>query len=112
MPLIMFRDLYDEISLLWSWLWPEATGQVTAVDIERIKRHNSSDTLRLAVAFKFSVGSDGPYTGKSFWSPAFFVNRRVSAARHKIYVGQPVVVRYRPDDPSVNRLDRRVWQNL
>jgi len=25
---------------------------------------------------------------------------------------QPVLVRYRPNDPCVNKLARRVWQNL
>ena len=47
---------------------------------------------------------------KSFWNPAFLVNRRVLAARRKIRVGQSVVVRYRKDDPSVNRL--RDWTSL
>ena len=66
----------------------------------------------MAVAYKFSIGNDGPYTGESFWKPAFFSKKRVLAARRNIRVHQQVIVRYRPDDPSVNKLDGRVWQNL
>ena len=103
----MFADLYDAISYLWSFQWPEATGEVTAVDVEMDGR-----ALRLAVAYKFWVNDDGPYTGESFWNPAFNVNRRVLEGRRKIRVRYPVLVRYRPDDPSVNRLDRSVWREL
>lgn len=106
----MFEDLYDTISRLWSRRWPKVTGEITAVDVERI--HGNHRALRLAVAYKFSVNGDGPYTGESFWSPSFFVNRRVLAARRKFRVGHPVFVRYRSDDPSVNTLDGSVWQKL
>jgi len=44
----MFDDLYDPVSLLWSWRYLEAMGEVTAVDVERIKDPEGSDTLRLA----------------------------------------------------------------
>lgn len=109
----MFHELYDAISRLWSWRWPEVMGEITAVDVERVK-NIGSDTrrLRLAVAYKFSINDDGPYTGESFWNPAFFSNRRVLEARRKFRVRHPVPVRYRPDDPAVNTLDRRVWQGL
>jgi hypothetical protein len=60
-------DLYDAVSFLWSWRWPETPGEVTAVDIERIQDSDGIETFRLAVAYKFSIGSDGPYTGESFW---------------------------------------------
>lgn len=106
----MFGDLYDIVSFLWSWRWPETVGEVTAVDVERMKHSEGGDTVRLAVAYKFSIGNDGPYTGESFWQPTFFSKKRVLAARHTIKVHQHVVVRYRPDDPSVNKLDRRVWE--
>ena len=86
-------------------------GEVTAVDVERIK-NSRREEFRLAVAYKFSIGNDGPYTGESFWQPAFFSKKRVLAARRSFRVHQQVVVRYRPDDPSVNKLDGRVWQNL
>jgi hypothetical protein len=108
----MFRDLYDAISILWFWRWPEAVGEVRAVDMERIRDSDGRDTFRLAVAYKFSLGSDGPYTGESFWQPLFFQKKRVLAARHNVRVGQQVPVHYRPDDASVNKLDRRAWINL
>ena len=106
----MFRDLYDAISSLWSSRWPETMGEVTAVDVEWVGGRNGH--LRLAVAYKFSVNCNGPYTGESFWYPAVFIERRVRAAQTKIRAGDPVMVRYRQDNPSVNRLDRRVWQTL
>ncbi len=108
----MFEDLYDAVSVIFSPWWPTAKGEITAIDILRIHHSRSSDTLRLAVAYKFSLGDDGPYTGESFWQPAFFVNKRVAAARHKLHVRQTVTVRYRSDDPSINRLDRQMWNDL
>lgn len=103
----MFGDLYDSISLLWAWRWPVAHGQVTAVDIERIRRDNRYEA-RLAVAYEFSVGEDGPYTGESFWKPTFFSVKRVASARRTIRIRDRVTVRFRPDDPSVNTIDRSV----
>ncbi len=108
----MFEDLFDSISFLWSWGWPSSEGQVTAIDVERIKHSRGGDTLRLAIAYKFSVGEDGPYTGESFWEPSFFQRRRMAAARRKFHLHQSVMVHYRADDPSVNRLDRQVWKDL
>jgi hypothetical protein len=108
----VFDDLYDVVSFLWSWRWPETHGQVTAVDVEKIKDSEGIETFRLAVAYKFSIGADGPYTGESFWQPTFFPKSRVLAARRNIRVHQQVAVRYRTDDPSVNKLDRRVWESL
>ena len=108
----MFDDLYDALSVVWSWRWPTSEGQVTAVDIERITHRSDSGTLRLAIAYKFSVGDDGPYTGEAFWQPSLFTKKRVFAARHKIRVRQRVTVRYRRDDPSVNTLDGRIWRDL
>ena len=108
----MFDDLYDAISIVWSCRWPTSKGEVTAVDIERLRHSRGGDTLRLAIAYKFSLGDDGPYTGESFWEPIFFARKRVFAVRHKVRVRQPVTVRYRRDDPSVNTLDRRVWRGL
>ncbi len=108
----MFDDLRDSVSFLWSWRWPYTEGQVTAADIERIKRSRGFETFRLAIAYEFSVGDDGPYTGESFWQPLFFPRKRVAAARHKFHLHRSVTVRYRADDPSVNRLDRSAWQDL
>ena len=104
----MFNDLYDALSYLWSWRWPIAQGEITAVDVERIRRGNDT-TYRLAIAYEFSLGADGPYTGESFWRPAFLAKRRVQSTARKFHRRQSVRVRYRPDDPSVNCLDRTVW---
>jgi hypothetical protein len=106
----MFNDLYDAISFLWSWRWPVAEGEVTEVISERVGRNR--DQARLAVAYEFSVSTDGPYTGECFWTPAFFQVRRVASARKKIRRFAGVRVRYRPDDPSVNRLDGGVAKLL
>ncbi len=74
----MFNDLYDAISLLWSWRWPVAEGEVTAVDIERMRHDRNSDTARLAVAYEFSVGDDGPYTGECFWGARILLSQENS----------------------------------
>jgi hypothetical protein len=108
----MFEDLYDATSYLWSWSWPSVEGRITEVLVERIRHNRNPDSFRLSVTYEFSIGADGPYTGESFWAPAFCRKKRVIAARHKIHSRQPVVVRYRADDPSVNRLDRSVWGGL
>ena len=108
----MFEDLYDALSLIFYRCWPKADREITEVDVERVRHSQGADTLRLAVTYKFSLGEDGPYTGESFWRPSFFVNRRVAAARHKLHRRQHVGVRYRADDPSVNKLDPAVWRNL
>ncbi len=107
---IVFEDLYDAISLLWSSQWPSVEGEVTSVDVERLERRRG-ESLRLAVAYKFSIGDDGPYTGESFWEPSYRLER-VAAARDKFHEGQTVLIRYRRDDPSVNTLDRSVWADL
>jgi hypothetical protein len=110
----MFEDLYDSLSLLWSWRWPSVEGKITAVDVERIQHYRQGERLRLAIAYKFSIGDDGPYTGESFWEPSFSfrAKERVVAARHKMRTHGHVLVRYRADDPSVNRLDSANWQDL
>ncbi len=108
----MFEDMRDLLSFLWSWHWPAATGQVTAVDVERIKHPGGNDTIRLAIAYKFSIGNDGPYTGEGFWRPSFSALRRITSAKHQLHVGRPLSVRYCPDDPSVNKLDSDIWRGF
>jgi hypothetical protein len=105
----MFNDLLDGFSYLWSWRWPVVDGEVTAVDIERIGKGRNK-TFRLAVAYEFSLGEDGPYTGESFWRPAFLAKRRVQNTARRFHRRQQVAIRYHPDDPSINRLDRGVWR--
>lgn len=97
----MFRDLYDTVSFVFAWRWPIAEGEVTAVDVDR---NRQKGTARLAVAYEFWVGDDGPFTGETFWSPAFSQERNVAAARRKIRLRQVLRVRYRPDDPGINML--------
>jgi hypothetical protein len=99
----MFEDLLDKLSLLGSRQWPVADGVITEVIIERLGREQQS--LRLAVAYKFSVGEDGPYTGECFWAPQVCQVRQVKSAGRKIRTRLRVRVRYRRDDPSVNTLD-------
>jgi hypothetical protein len=97
----MFTDLYDAISMLWSWRWPVAEGRVTEVLAEHIQ-HRSNN--RKSPGYEFSVGGDGPYTRERFWTPAFCPIRRLAAARRKVHAHRRVRVRYRPDDLRVNRL--------
>src|SRR5690242_2910614 len=103
----MFEDLYDALSMLWSWRWPEAVGEIMAVEVEQFRRMlDSRDRWRLAIAYKFHVGGDGPYCGEGFWVPRVLSKRRVVAAHRNFHEHQHVPVRYRPDDPTVNRIDR------
>jgi hypothetical protein len=108
----VFGDFYDAISLLLSWRWPEIPGEVTAVDVVRTVDSEGVVTFRLAIAYKFCIGADGPYTGESFWTPTLSPKKRVFSARDSVHVRQQVIVRYRPDDPSVNKIDRRIWQDF
>jgi hypothetical protein len=108
----MFEDLYDSISRMWSWSWPSADGKVTEVLGEHITFRNGEKRARLAIAYEFSVGADGPYTGECFWTPVFFSIRRVAKARRKVRARKRVRVRYRSDDPSVNTLDGGVARLL
>jgi hypothetical protein len=105
----MPEDLYDRISMLWSRRWL-AEGKVTEVISERLGTDRKR--ARLAIAYEFSIGRNGPYTGESFWTPAFFPLRRVSSARRKLRKRAPARVRYRPDDPSVNTLEGGVTKLL
>ena len=107
----MFRDLYDGLTLLWSWRWPTVQGNVTDVTVERFtNKSGPAQTLRLSVAYEFYVGTDGPYTGETNWTPAFSSKQRIKTAHDRIRKGHFVPVRYRPHDPSVNRLDGSVWR--
>ena len=88
----MFAELYDSISLLFSWRWPKANGVITAVYMGCSGGHD-----RAMVAYEFSVDGDGPFTGESPWyGDTVFINE---------LVGKKATVLYRKDNPSVNRLD-------
>lgn len=105
----MFSELRDALSHLWSWRWPEATGEVTSVTVDIIP-DSEGEYFRLTVAFKFFVGDDGPYTGQSFWTPTS--RDRILAARECFHLHDEIAVRYRADDPSVNKVAPSVWQTL
>lgn len=108
----MFEDLYDGISRLWSGSWPRTSGTVTEVLGEHIEFRSGEKRARLAVAYEFTIGNDGPYTGECFWTPIFFSTRRVARARRLIHKHQEVRIRYRRDNPSVNTLDGGVSRLL
>jgi hypothetical protein len=102
----MFSDLYDYISSIFSWRWPKAEGTITAFSIR-----GGDHERRLVVSYEFCVGDDGPYTGNSSWLPRFG-DTDVTDMTEKLQVGKPIVVRYRHDNPSVNKLDRGAWQDF
>jgi len=109
----MFEDLYDAISFFWSKKWPTVEAEITAVELERIPTRRSKDRFRLSVAYKFYLGEDGPYTGVSFWEPPrSWPEERVESAEAKVHTGQRRLVRYRPDDASVNALDKSAWEGM
>jgi hypothetical protein len=67
----MFNDLYDAISLVWSWRRPVAEGEVTAVDIERMRQDRNSDTARLAVAYEFQLATTDHIQANASGCPHF-----------------------------------------
>src|SRR6202035_3044291 len=99
----MFSDLYDNISLLFSWRWPCAEGEITAV-----RMLGGSGRLRLE--YRFLLG-DGSYIGEA-GCPSWSVGTAAVNIHERFPIGQAVTVRYRRDNPSVNTLDRGVWQDL
>ena len=106
----MFEILYDSLSTLFSGRWPTAEGEVTASNVKLLPGEEA--TLGLEIAYKFFVGEDGPYVGISTWDSASTDEARTIAAKRALPLGTPVLVRYRHDDPSVNRLDRSAWSGL
>jgi hypothetical protein len=94
----MFSDLRDYISTLFYWRWPSVQGEITAVRI-------LGGSGQVLLEYRFSLG-DGYYTGEA-GCPAGAINMN-----EMFRVGEPVTVRYRRDNPSVNKLDRSVWQDL
>jgi len=102
----MFRDLYDSVSWMFSRRWPKAEGVITAVDLRRYQKGSE-----LVVRYKFLVGEDGPYTGESP-SSEWLVDADLMSIHQTLKIGTPVVVRYRSDDPSVNKLHPSVGRDL
>jgi hypothetical protein len=99
----MFELLSDYASFLLSWRWPKTDGTITGIDI--------LDGRQLAVVYEFSLSGEGPYAGRSAM-PAWFSGPDLTSINESLRVGQEVAVRYRRSNPSLNRLDWSVWQNL
>jgi len=93
----MFDDLYNHISHLFWRRWPVADGEITSVYVVE---------SQIVVEYKFSLGDDGPYTGEASW-PTSVMN-----ITEKLRVGQTVTVRYRKKNPSINALDKTIWDKL
>ena len=94
----MFGEFLDWLSKSLSRWWPTAEGEITAVRL-------LDGEEGLIVEYKFYLANDGPYTGESRWGPALNpVN--VMDIPETLRIGNAVTVRYRPDDPSVNTLER------
>ena len=110
----MFTNLRDSISLLWSWHWPTATGEITDILIETVHGGRNSEYRRLSDTYQFWAGNDGPYTGEGFWKPLFSLNdlNKLKNAKRKLRSRRTITVRYRPSDPSVNRADSSSWRDL
>ena len=97
--------MFEFLARLGSRNWPVTQGEVTEAEVEEVQSGNPSE-LRLAIAYKFSIGADGPYTGEGFWQPQWSHRalEKLEAAERFLHPGHPVQVRYKPDDPSVNEL--------
>lgn len=111
----MFDDLFGYVTSLFSWRWPVAQGVVTNVEVmfvpSRFKPGRS--VPKVEVAYTFSVGDDGPYTGETIWTLYWTASPKlISSIQNEFGVNKPVTVRYLPKDPSVNKLDRSTWQDF
>ncbi len=97
----MFQDIYNSLSKLFSRCWPTADGEVTGVTVDSC--FGSDYEARLVVTYKFSVSGE-PYTGEA--SSSMFNGVPIADAidgLHGIREGDFIAVRYRPNDPTVNK---------
>ena len=101
----MFSDLYYSVSLLFSRSWPKAEGVIAAMGVKPVR-----DGYRLVVEYKFSTADDGPYTGESECPIAYVGD--MTRFNQMLRVGEPITIRYRRDNPSVNKADSRMWEDL
>ncbi len=99
----MFSDLRDYFSLLFYWRWPMVEGEITAVRFLGGTRHWCLD-------YRFSLG-DRSYIGEAS-CPAWLAGTGAVNLNETFRIGQAVSVRYRRGNPSVNKLDRSVWQDI
>lgn len=67
--------------------------------------------LHVRIAYEFSVGTDGPYTGESC-CPTSFGGTDVMDVNGKFNIGGSIAVRYKRTDPSVNKVDPSYWKDL
>ncbi len=99
----MSSELYDNISLLFCWLWPMAEGCITSVYVD------PSQGGRISLAYEFSIGNDGPYTGQG--SPPFWFGGTTLMNTEKM-LGEKVIVRYKTSNRSVSTIDWGFWKDL
>ncbi len=97
----MFQGIYNSFSKLFSSRWPAAAGEVTSVTVDSV--FGNSRQAQLVVTYEFFVAGE-PYTGEA--SSGMFNGMRVAtiaSALNGIRKGDFIAVRYRPDDPTVNK---------
>jgi Protein of unknown function (DUF3592) len=102
----VFRELYNGASMMLSWGWPVAEGVITAVRVDPCR-----SGLQVVLDYEFSVNGQGPYTEASS-APSWFGATEVMDIQKTFRIGRALAIRYRRDDPSVNRIDWRRWQGL
>ena len=109
----MFEDLYDACTRLFSFTWPTANAEITDMEMENLGDHNEP-RFRMCVCYRFYVGDDGPYSGEDFWKPMWTYKQlqRLKRAKQNLLLKHTVPVRYRRDDPSLNRLDTDAWRGI
>jgi hypothetical protein len=102
----VFGDLYDKLSMIFSWRWPTAEGVITAVRVDPCRQG-----LQVVLDYEFALDDGQPYTGESS-APSWVRGSKLINVHETFRVGNAVTVRYRTSDPSVNRLDGRVWRDF
>jgi hypothetical protein len=102
----VFEDLRDAAVLLFSRNWPIAEGSITRVYVDPYERG-----FYLRVAYEFSIGTDGPYTGESS-CPTWFGGTDVMDINESFKIGSVVPIRYKATNPSVNKIDPSFWSDL
>src|SRR5258706_11457279 len=97
------------LARFFSNTWPLGQGEVTAVEIRKVRTRQGMRSMGISVCYKFYAGDDGrdgPYTGESYWEPTFSKSmEEMEQIASRIHIGEAVQVRYRPDNPSVSKLN-------
>lgn len=105
----MFEELREGVSKLFSWRWPSCDGVIVSVDTQAGSVSRYGGGLVLVIGYEF-LAKNAHYSGEYFWEPAS--PAAVLAARDQLKIGQPLSVRYRPDDPNVNVLDPGIFDDF